>query len=1080
MAILVSPGSSITVTDMSAYVSSAVGTVPLVVLATAQDKTGPDGTLASGTTKANAGLLQAFTSQRDISSALGYASFKLSSSGTPLHGNELNEYGLLAAYSALGAANSVYAIRADIDLDQLTSTTVRPDSPPANGTYWLDLSNSTWGINEWNATTGAFTTKTPIVISDSLQTTGGVPNASIGTIGSYAVNVTATHNPVFYKNSNNTWVRVGSTDWQNSWATVTGSNVIVSSTAFALNSTFTINGTTINMGSARSLAGLVSAVNAATVTGVTAAAVNGQLVFYVNANSRSNGSIADGKISLADGSGTPLSIAGVAVGPHYSPQISFASYVGIPSWLSSDTVAAPSGSVYIKTSVQGNGLNLSVKKYNANSSSWTTLAVPAYDNATNAIYGLDPAGGGNGITAGSIYARYVTASNASHAGYRIFFRADATGTNVTGTVNSFNGSSFTTGQTFTLAATGLGTSVLASATCSIPANGNATQFVAAILAANIPYVTATVTSSGYITISHQLGGDIYLTNTTVGSNPLATAGFTTSITSGAYNDVTLSADLVLSNWTPSGSGTGQQPYTYSFYAPYQAPEDGTLWYYGDPATVDIMVNNNGWKNYRNVTSDARGYNLQSTDPMGVIVSATKPTTQQDGSTALATGDLWLDSSDLVNYPSLYRYNGSKFVAIDNSDQTSQNGILFADARWDLTGTTDVITGSLPDTSTMLTGTNYLDLDAPDYRLYPRGTLLFNTRRSGYNVKQYESNYFNAVSFPNDSLPTVKATWQTVSGLKDDGSMYAGAGAQRHMVIKAMKSAIAANDQIREDQFAFNLIAAPGYPELISDMVGLNNDRANTAFVIGDTPMTLETNSVSIINWANNSDGTGLSTADPYLGVYYPSAVTSDVAGNTVVVPPSHVMMRTFIRNDNVSYPWFAPAGVRRGLVDNATDIGYIDQMTGEFQRNGISQGMRDVMYENNVNPITILPGVGLVVWGQKTRNPITSAMDRVNVARLVNYLRTIFAKTGNAFLFEPNDKITRDQIKRIVESALNDLVAKRGITDYLVVCDTSNNTPNRVANNELYVDIAIEPMKDVEFIYIPIRLYNPGAIATLG
>ena len=180
---LVSPGSSITVTDMSAYVSSAVGTVPLVVLATAQDKTAPDGTLASGTTKANAGLLQAFTSQRDISAALGYASFQLSSSGTPLNGNELNEYGLLAAYSALGAANSVYAIRADIDLNQLKSTTVRPDSPPANGTYWLDLSNSTWGINEWNATTGTFTTKTPIIITDASQTTATVPNTSIGTIG---------------------------------------------------------------------------------------------------------------------------------------------------------------------------------------------------------------------------------------------------------------------------------------------------------------------------------------------------------------------------------------------------------------------------------------------------------------------------------------------------------------------------------------------------------------------------------------------------------------------------------------------------------------------------------------------------------------------------------------------------------------------------------------------------------------------------------------------------------------------------------------------------------------------------------
>ena len=122
-------------------------------------------------------------------------------------------------------------------------------------------------------------------------------------------------------------------------------------------------------------------------------------------------------------------------------------------------------------------------------------------------------------------------------------------------------------------------------------------------------------------------------------------------------------------------------------------------------------------------------------------------------------------------------------------------------------------------------------------------------------------------------------------------------------------------------------------------------------------------------------------------------------------------------------------------------------------------------------------GVGLAVWGQKTRNAMASSMDRVNVAHLINYIRTILAKVGNAFLFEPNDKITRDQIKRIIEGAMNDLVAKRGIYDFLVVCDTSNNTPNRIANNELYVDIAIEPMKDVEFIYIPIRLLNPGSIA---
>ena len=104
-------------------------------------------------------------------------------------------------------------------------------------------------------------------------------------------------------------------------------------------------------------------------------------------------------------------------------------------------------------------------------------------------------------------------------------------------------------------------------------------------------------------------------------------------------------------------------------------------------------------------------------------------------------------------------------------------------------------------------------------------------------------------------------------------------------------------------------------------------------------------------------------------------------------------------------------------------------------------------------------------------------MDRINVARLVNYLRTIFARVGDGFLFEPNDKITRDQIANVISGAINDLVAKRGVYDYLVICDETNNTPTRIARNELYVDIAIEPVKAVEFIYIPIRLKNQGDIA---
>jgi hypothetical protein len=1080
MAILVSPGQSITVTDMSAYVSSAAGTVPLVILATAQDKTAPDGVAATGTSKINAGRLQSFTSQRELSAAMGYATFKQSSSGTPLNGDETNEYGLLAAYSALGAANSLYAVRADIDLDQLEGTSNRPDSPPANGTYWLDLANTTWGINEWDATAGTFTLQTPTVITDTTDLTSGVPITSIGKVGSYAVVVASSDNTLYYKNSLNTWVQVGSTDWENSYPTVVGT---VSTPTFTANSNVTINTTTVQLTTATTLAGVVSRINSAAITGVTAAAsaTGNRLTLIVDSTAKSGGSSAnaDGKIIIADGTNAPLAAAGITAGTYFCPQVEHDTYVGVPSWRSTDTIAAPSGSVYVKTSVQGNGMNLAVKQYNSTAGTWTTLAVPVYASPAAAIYGLDPSGGGNGIAGGTVIGRHYINSNRNLCGVRLLFRNAGPKTIVTGNTPS---GALTNGNSFTVAVTQLGTDALATVTATLGGTA-ASNFASAVLAAlgtaGIDYVSCTVNSTGTITFTHDYGGEIILNNVT--GTPLATAGFTTS-TTGVRSDPSTSG-LVLSNWVNGGDGTGYQAYTYSFYTPYQAPEDGTLWYYGDPADVDIMINNSGWKGYKLVSSDARGYNLTNTDPAGVIVSASQPTTQTDN-TALVAGDLWLDSGDLVNYPALYRYNGTKFVAIDRTDQTGQNGILFADARWDTDGTTDVVTGSYPLITDLLSS-NYIDQDAPDYRLYPRGMILFNTRRSGFNVKQYVSNYFNETSFPDtpavpnagSSLPDVAATWQTVSGNKFDGSMYAGPAAQRNMVVKAMQSAVLASTEIREEQFAFNIICAPGYPELIDEMVSLNNDRANTAFVIGDTPMTLAPNAVAIANWSNNSDGTGLSTADPYLGVYYPSAVSSDVRGNTVVVPPSHVMLRTFIRNDSVSFPWFAPAGVRRGLVDNATDIGYINQDTGEFTRNGVSQGLRDAMYQKNVNPITILPGVGLCVWGQKTRNPVTSSMDRVNVARLINYIRTILAKVGNSFLFEPNDKITRDQIKRIIEGAMNDLVSKRGIYDFLVVCDTSNNTPNRVANNELYVDIAIEPVKDVEFIYIPIRLLNPGSIA---
>jgi phage tail sheath protein FI len=190
-----------------------------------------------------------------------------------------------------------------------------------------------------------------------------------------------------------------------------------------------------------------------------------------------------------------------------------------------------------------------------------------------------------------------------------------------------------------------------------------------------------------------------------------------------------------------------------------------------------------------------------------------------------------------------------------------------------------------------------------------------------------------------------------------------------------------------------------------------------------------------------------------------------------------MMVRTILRSDAVSYPWLAPAGTRRGVIDNAAAIGYIDTATGEFQQIGVSQSVRDILYERNINPITFIPGIGIVNFGNKTTLSVTTALDRINVARLVAFLRGRLEEIGKLFLFEPNDEITRNEIANVCNSLMIDLVSKRAIYDYLVVCDTSNNTPARIDRNELYVDIAIEPVKAVEFIYIPLRIRNTGEIS---
>lgn len=925
---LVSPGVQVTVTDQSNYAPAALGSVAYLLLATAQDKVAPGGTtIAAGTLAMNADKVFTITSQRDLVTTFGTPIFKTTAGGAPINGDEQNEYGLLAAYSALGVSNRIYVQRANVDLNSLEGTTVRPLANPSSGNLWLDTTSSSWGIFEWSSALQDFAQQTPTVISNTSYLSGDnfTPNVTVGSIGDYAVNAYSAYNPVFYKIYNNTWQLVGNTGWQSGVPAVTGT---ASSPVIPSTGVITINGTNVTLAATSNVSTVAGLINSAGITGVFARAANNQLVISAT------DSATNAAANIVNASGNALSTLGITAGTYAAATTQISPYYNVPTWQGNAFVGKPSGSVWQKATALGNGENMVVSQYNATSNAWLSVTTNSYANAFVATYTLDPTGGGLNIIQGSAFNQYDAYGNGDLANY-LWYRKSSGATVVTGSTTS---PTWATGN-FTLATRASATSSATTTYTVTVSTATSSGFIQALASANIPNVSAALAVSGALTITHALGGDMLFTDGS--GTPLALAGISTSATNVYATPQSGDAGLLGTNWQPFASKT----YTPSSTRPYVAPATGKMWYYNTPSRVDIMINTGStWEGYKSVANDIRGYNLTATNANGVIISSLEPTTQDDGSTALVLGDLWLDSSDLENYPKLYRYqvvNGiNQWVLIDVTDAIGQNGILFADARWDTTGTTNPATDPIPAITSLLVS-DYTDLDAPDPALYPRGMLLWNTRAGGYNVKEYRAQYFTSASYPNEALPTVPSTWVSVSGYDSDGVPNFGRKAPRGVVVAALKSSIDSSTSLREDANQFNLIACPGYPELLPNMITLNTDRNNTAFIIGDTPLRLQATGTAIQAWAQNTSDSlvtgegGLTTVSPYAAVYYPQGQTNDLSGNSVVVPASHAVIRGIIKSDAMSYPWMAPAGTHRGLIDNLNAIGYINGSTGQFVSIGV-------------------------------------------------------------------------------------------------------------------------------------------------
>lgn len=306
--------------------------------------------------------------------------------------------------------------------------------------------------------------------------------------------------------------------------------------------------------------------------------------------------------------------------------------------------------------------------------------------------------------------------------------------------------------------------------------------------------------------------------------------------------------------------------------------------------------------------------------------------------------------------------------------------------------------------------------------------------------------------------------------------------KRAAIVKALQAAV--NDPFsnaRSEALDYNLAIAPGYPELADELLRLSQDMFEEVFIIGETPFNKPpTGPNSIAEWAVSTGNGGRATSDS-IGYWYGHGISSNIDGAEILSSAGTTALRTLIYSDaNSEGEWIAPAGATRGGCPHLNDVGYVTGALGEpttFVRDWLDNGARDDLYEfpKCINPITYIPGRGFLVMGQKTASGISVATDRVAVSRLVKYIKRQLRKSLFSFLFEPNDEITRRNVKAATDNFLSTLIDRRALYDFATICDEQNNTPQTIDSNELYVDIAIKPVKAVEFIYARVRIVRTDA-----
>ena len=307
--------------------------------------------------------------------------------------------------------------------------------------------------------------------------------------------------------------------------------------------------------------------------------------------------------------------------------------------------------------------------------------------------------------------------------------------------------------------------------------------------------------------------------------------------------------------------------------------------------------------------------------------------------------------------------------------------------------------------------------------------------------------------------TDRKTGTNISTANSQGFDFTDANASGSVAFKRAINAVS-----NPDEFDINLLSTPGiihglgggHSAVTNHAIDKVEDRADTFYIMDGSVYgrTIQ----GAINDVKTIDSN-------YVGTYYPWVkILDSVKGKPTWVPPSVVLPGVYANNDRVGQEWFAPAGLNRG--------GLTEVLEAQTRLTNLE---RDDLYENRINPIATFPGQGVVVFGQKTLQGKPSALDRINVRRLLINLRKFIASSSRFLVFEQNNSALRSRFLNIVNPYMEQVQANAGLTAFRVVMDESNNTPDVVDRNQLVGQIFIQPTRTAEFIVLDFVVQPTGA-----